>query len=386
MKKKYQNALNMDNDDVSVASAVTQKISNTTECGQLDTGSDYVLVSSANMHQIWHTTAFNRNQNEMSENSSHPPVQRNACMRDVHLVVRFVNQYLSPELRNTLSLQMRVLLTTDSDPELRNIIRNTFLQSISSLLNDAGQEARQAFVNTLSAMPSGDLSDVSNPGHILPTTIGCRIGPGADDTSALTEGTKTETRSSTFDADAAPAADNASASTEETQPLPFDADAASLDVLSGLTGLRLALSVASSEIEPEDNADQELYSSVVSASTLSTITTGTWSNRDEVKVVDQALTRMRHELAMNIEVLACTKSNIEMGTFLRTNMLDHVRTLLDDSFHEIVRNFVSILSGSSRNDVKIIAAAFAKNDSAIRDDIDSGSQDRKPAAKKSRKR
>jgi hypothetical protein len=67
-------------------------------------------------------------------------------------------------------------------------------------------------------------------------------------------------------------------------------------------------------------------------------------------------------------------------------MLDHVRTLLDDSFREIVRNFVSILSGSSRNDVKIIAAAFAKNDSAIRDDIDSGSQDRKPAAKKSRKR
>jgi hypothetical protein len=58
--KKYKNALNVDNDDVSVASAVTQKISNTTECGQLDTGSDYVLVSSANMHQIWHTTAFNR--------------------------------------------------------------------------------------------------------------------------------------------------------------------------------------------------------------------------------------------------------------------------------------------------------------------------------------
>jgi hypothetical protein len=296
-------------------------------------------------------------------------VQRNACMRDVHLVVRFVNQYLSPELRNTLSLQMRVLLTTDSDPELRNIIRNTFLQSISSLLNDAGQEARQAVVNTLSAMPSGDLSDVSNPGHILPTTIGCRIGPGADDTSALTEGTKTETRSSTFDADAAPAADNASASTEETQPLPFDADAASLDVLSGLTGLRLALSVASSEREPEDNADQELYSSVVSASTLSTITTGTSSNRDEV------------------EVLACTESNDEINTRLRA-------TLVDDSFRGIVTNFVSVLSGSSRNVVESIVAAFANNlgtgtssdDSAVQDDIDSVSQDRKPAAKKSRKR
>jgi hypothetical protein len=264
---------------------------------------------------------------------------------------------------------MRVLLTTDSDPELRNIIRNTFLQSISSLLNDAGQEARQAVVNTLSAMPSGDLSDVSNPGHILPTTIGCRIGPGADDTSALTEGTKTETRSSTFDADAAPAADNASASTEETQPLPFDADAASLDVLSGLTGLRLALSVASSEIEPKDNADQKLYSSVVSVSTLSTITTGTSSNRDEV------------------EVLACTESNDEINTRLRA-------TLVDDSFRGIVTNFVSVLSGSSRNVVESIVAAFANNlgtgtssdDSAVQDDIDSGSQDRKPAAKKSRKR
>jgi len=386
MKKKYQNALNMDNDDVSVASAVTQKISNTTECGQLDTGSDYVLVSSASTHQFSHTTEFKQNRNQMTENSSHSTVQRNACIRVVDLVVRFVNQYLSTELRNTLSLFLFWFLTTiESNTAAHTFLRNNMLSGISSLLNDAGQEARQAFINTLSAMPRGELSAVSNIGRTLPTEIDYRIAPGADDTSALADGTA-ETRSHPFDADAAPAADNASASTEETQPLPFDADAASLDVLSGLTGLRLALSVASSEIEPEDNADQELYSSVVSASTLSTITTGTWSNRDEVKVVDQALTRMRHELAMNIEVLACTKSNIEMGTFLRTNMLDHVRTLLDDSFHEIVRNFVSILSGSSRNDVKIIAAAFAKNDSAIRDDIDSGSQDRKPAAKKSRKR
>jgi hypothetical protein len=58
MKKKYKNALNMDNDNVSVSSAATQKVSNTTGCGQLDTGSDYVLVSSANTHQFSHTTEF----------------------------------------------------------------------------------------------------------------------------------------------------------------------------------------------------------------------------------------------------------------------------------------------------------------------------------------
>eukprot|EP00978_Attheya_sp_CCMP212_P029169 scaffold102905_cov24-Attheya_sp.AAC.1 len=86
-------------------------------------------------------------------------------------------------------------------------------------------------------MPRGELSAVSNLGRTLPTEIGYTI-PGADDTSAITEGTRPIPY-------AACAADIASPSTEATeiQPLPFDADAASLEALSGLTGLCSALSV-----------------------------------------------------------------------------------------------------------------------------------------------
>eukprot|EP00978_Attheya_sp_CCMP212_P004285 scaffold9383_cov33-Attheya_sp.AAC.1 len=43
-------------------------MSNTTGCGQLDTGSDYVVVSSAKTHQFSNTT---EKRNKMTENSSH---------------------------------------------------------------------------------------------------------------------------------------------------------------------------------------------------------------------------------------------------------------------------------------------------------------------------
>eukprot|EP00978_Attheya_sp_CCMP212_P043696 scaffold289715_cov47-Attheya_sp.AAC.2 len=60
-------------------------------------------------------------------------------------------------------------------------------------------------------------------------------------------------------------------------------------------------------------------------------------------------------MASTIKSLARTESNTEIGTCLRTNTLDRVRILLDDSFGEPVRNFTSSLTGSvPRNEVEMM--------------------------------